>query len=257
MKKIFQVILLALLSLQAYAEDAPDWQSPNASDYENFTVMMVKIEDALKPNATSGDLMAVFVGDELRGVAKPASIVGSESNDASNYVLKVFGNEADGTLLDITLKYYNAQLQKIFTYSCTITFSSDEPIGITEDFIPPFTSGDELEQAMATLVGALAEAEAFYDSIKDERPELTEGLLFAINQAKKVLDDPEATLDDIQFAINLLNVILQQDKDLVTGITVVNADAGVAGKCYDLQGRHVAKPTKGVYIVNGKKVVIK
>lgn len=29
------------------------------------------------------------------------------------------------------------------------------------------------------------------------------------------------------------------------------------GACYDLQGRRVAQPTKGLYIVNGKKVVIK
>ena len=33
----------------------------------------------------------------------------------------------------------------------------------------------------------------------------------------------------------------------------VNADAVV----YDLQGRRVVNPTKGLYIVNGKKVVIK
>ena len=29
------------------------------------------------------------------------------------------------------------------------------------------------------------------------------------------------------------------------------------GPYYDLQGRRVAQPTKGLYIVNGKKVVIK
>ena len=29
------------------------------------------------------------------------------------------------------------------------------------------------------------------------------------------------------------------------------------GEVFDLQGRHVSKPTKGLYIVNGKKVVIK
>jgi hypothetical protein len=31
----------------------------------------------------------------------------------------------------------------------------------------------------------------------------------------------------------------------------------VSGEYYDLQGRRVAQPTKGLYIVNGKKVVIK
>ena len=31
----------------------------------------------------------------------------------------------------------------------------------------------------------------------------------------------------------------------------------VRGDFFDLQGRKVANPTKGLYIVNGKKVVIK
>ena len=43
-----------------------------------------------------------------------------------------------------------------------------------------------------------------------------------------------------------------------TGInSIKSADANTDGKYYDLQGRHVEKPTKGIYIVNGKKVVKK
>lgn len=39
----------------------------------------------------------------------------------------------------------------------------------------------------------------------------------------------------------------------INSVVVIPAD----GKYYDLQGRRVAKPTKGVYIVNGKKVYVK
>ena len=43
-----------------------------------------------------------------------------------------------------------------------------------------------------------------------------------------------------------------------TGINVVKGEGfTVNGEVYDLQGRKVAKPTKGLYIVNGKKVMIK
>lgn len=43
-----------------------------------------------------------------------------------------------------------------------------------------------------------------------------------------------------------------------TGInTVQGAEFKVNGEYYDLQGRRVAQPTKGLYIVNGRKVVIK
>ena len=44
--------------------------------------------------------------------------------------------------------------------------------------------------------------------------------------------------------------------DLVTGIKGVGASES-KGTVYDLQGRQVAQPTKGLYIVDGKKVVIK
>lgn len=42
----------------------------------------------------------------------------------------------------------------------------------------------------------------------------------------------------------------------ITGIDVVKNEV-VKGQLFDLQGRKVANPTKGLYIVNGKKVVIK
>lgn len=44
----------------------------------------------------------------------------------------------------------------------------------------------------------------------------------------------------------------------VSGIGAVNADTHTAAKAiYDLQGRRVTKATKGVYIVDGKKVILK
>jgi hypothetical protein len=44
----------------------------------------------------------------------------------------------------------------------------------------------------------------------------------------------------------------------ITGIENVNAqDSEDDVKTFDLQGRRVATPAKGVYIVNGKKVIMK
>ena len=42
-----------------------------------------------------------------------------------------------------------------------------------------------------------------------------------------------------------------------TGIANVNVNANANSSWYDLSGRRVANPTKGLYIVNGKKVIIK
>ena len=47
------------------------------------------------------------------------------------------------------------------------------------------------------------------------------------------------------------------DDGTVTGIDTVNAAAQNGAAVYDLQGRRVSKATKGVYIINGKKVLVK
>ena len=48
------------------------------------------------------------------------------------------------------------------------------------------------------------------------------------------------------------------DDNETTGIqTVANSQQSAANSYYDLQGRRVAHPTKGLYVVNGKKVIIK
>ena len=160
MKKIFQLFLLAALSLPASAytvtpvteapdwqmdwtfnQSRPDWQAPSATDYSNFTVMFIKLEATLQPYASKDDLMAIFVGDELRGVASPAYVVGNEDTAPNTFVLKAFSNEGNGDVVDLTLKYYNAQLKQIFTCTKIITYDMEEVFGIEEDFIPEFTLG--------------------------------------------------------------------------------------------------------------------
>jgi hypothetical protein len=43
-----------------------------------------------------------------------------------------------------------------------------------------------------------------------------------------------------------------------TGISLTeNSELRTDNAVYDMQGRRVAQPTKGLYIVNGKKVIIK
>jgi hypothetical protein len=45
--------------------------------------------------------------------------------------------------------------------------------------------------------------------------------------------------------------------DETTGIDGVNVDTIEHGDAFDLQGRRISQPTKGLYIMNGKKVIIK
>ena len=45
--------------------------------------------------------------------------------------------------------------------------------------------------------------------------------------------------------------------DEATSIEALATSEQFSDKCFDLQGRRVAQPIKGLYIVNGKKVIIK
>ena len=51
--------------------------------------------------------------------------------------------------------------------------------------------------------------------------------------------------------------IFAGDEQTVTGIKTISGDSVSAGKIYDISGREVANPSRGLYIINGKKVMIK
>ncbi len=146
-----------------------------------------------------------------------------------------------------------------------------------------------------------------FSSSCDSNPEAAATLLDAINAAKTVKDNGDATQEQVEAAIAALSTAINTAKVEVSRITLtipaksymarIDADTLAAGKCwieliptlaaharrlsivhegettgistvkttvdtkdaavYDLQGRRVMQPTKGLFIVNGKKVVIK
>ena len=169
-KKIFSTVLLsAALTLQAAAytvttvseapqwqidwsgnEARPDWQEPDASAYANFAVMIVTIEEALRPYVSEDDLLAIFVGDELRGLASPL-VKGDGTTDATRFLLKGYSNESAGDQVVVTMKYYNAQLKQVFSLSESMTLDEDSDLGIYDDFVPPFTLGSPNYPVTTTL----------------------------------------------------------------------------------------------------------
>lgn len=132
-------------------QQRPDWTQPDASAYENWTIVMVQIEEALQPYVTDDDLMALFVNGELRGMASPAVAKGDSQAGSTKFVMKVYGNESGNETVNMSLKYYNSRLRHMFTLSDNITLSSDETTGTDEDYIPPFTMGSEKYPMMKTV----------------------------------------------------------------------------------------------------------
>ena len=70
----------------------------------------------------------------------------------------------------------------------------------------------------------------------------------AANKAFMILDEAQAT-----FA----NIAIVDYETWVNGISEVSTNKVENNTIYDIQGRIVNNPTKGLYIVNGKKMVIK
>ena len=122
-------------------QERPNWTEPDGTLYENWTILKVQIEEELQPYVSEGDMMALFVNSELRGLASPAVIVGSDQSSYTKYLLKAYGNETGSETVNMSLQYYNQQLNHIFTLSDNISLDSDVSIGIDEDYIPDFTFG--------------------------------------------------------------------------------------------------------------------
>lgn len=132
-------------------QERPNWTQPDASAYENWTVIMVQIEDALQPYVSEDDLMGLFVNDELRGLASPAIAKGDNQTGAARFVMKAYGNESGTETVNMSLRYYCQKLRHMFTLSDDISLNSDETTGTDEDYIPPFTLGSEKYPMMKTV----------------------------------------------------------------------------------------------------------
>ncbi len=129
----------------------PDWQEPNIQEYENWSIMKVQIEDALKPYTSTDDRLALFVAGECRGVQGPAVIVGSTETNTTTYLLKAWGNEDDGQQLVVTIKYYNARLSQVFARTADITYHAGKELGVDTDLIPQFTLGSSKYPVVTTF----------------------------------------------------------------------------------------------------------
>ena len=131
-------------------QERPNWTEPDVSLYENWTILKVQLEPTLQPYASDGDLMALFVNGEIRGLAKPAVSVGG-GTATGKFLMKAYGNESGTETLHMMLQYYSQQLKQIFTLSDNISLDSDETTGIDEAFIPEFTLGSAKYPVVKTV----------------------------------------------------------------------------------------------------------
>ena len=130
----------------------PNWTEPDATQYENWTILMVQVEDELRPYVSEGDMIALSVNGEVRGLARPAISVSDGQLLNGIFLLKAYGNEVESETVNISLQFYNEKLQHLFTLSDYINLDTDVITGVDEDYIPEFTKGSSKYPVVKTLV---------------------------------------------------------------------------------------------------------
>ena len=98
-----------------------------------------------------------------------------------------------------------------------------------------------------------------YAPSADSRYNTLEGLKEAVDEMDAIVARINAGAAE-KGDINALKAALEQTKEiLATGIEFTPALTHREGApaIYDLSGRRVTTPTKGIYIINGKKVLVK
>lgn len=116
------------------------WTAPNPANYSHSATMttLVYFDDNL--NSDANDEVAFFVGNEIRGLASGVMIAGN-----IYYFITIYSNQASESM---TVKYYNANLDMIFTSSIPFLFNSGQTYGnfdtpyelyFYEDNITPIT----------------------------------------------------------------------------------------------------------------------
>ena len=108
-------------------QERPNWTEPDGYLYEVGTILKVQIEETLMPFASSGDLLALFVNGELRGLASPAVKIGTGQTENGKFLMKAYGKEA-GTV-NMSLQYYSQQLKHLFTLTGDINLDAEVSSG--------------------------------------------------------------------------------------------------------------------------------
>lgn len=163
-------------------------------------------------------------------------------------------------LIDAAREAYDALTegqQNLVTNSATLTTA--------ESTYASLKAAADLTAAAYDLNTLIESAQEDYESVPalPKYASIAEQLLDAINTAKGIAENSEATLSELQTAKTNLQTAYDKFNDdmsgTVTNVDKVNTDASESDVWFDLSGRRLqGKPTTpGLYINNGRKVIVK
>ena len=217
--------------------------------------------------ATSG--ASVFVENNYFLKTKKPILASQQGTDAQGSgtfsgedggMIKSYGNYFDKTIFNF--KYYTQNAPASTGYDAYETAARDEQVPATEVTKKggtPYNNFDTDASLMYPYTPAAAAdvpalVTGYYGAGRMNHGDFT--YTFRDNVGNDDTDSAyDATLGNM--LDNYQSSFVGFFGDDITGIsaTLVNSEQRIVNSVFDLQGRKVAQPTKGLYIVNGKKVM--
>ena len=244
-------IVLYSLDGETFAETLPQ-----ATDAGTYTVYY-KVEGDKNHNDFGSETVDVTIAKaDITMTTAPAAVSGLVYSGEAQTLITA-GESSFGTVLysldGETFAETLPQATDAGTYTVYYKVEGDENHNDFESETVSVTIATD----KTALSDAIGDAEEYYESIKDSNPDVAATLLEAINAAKAVKDDGDATQLEIEEATTSLDAAVSAAVNELSGIDSVKAAADKDGNWYDLNGRRVTRPAKGLRIQNGKKIVVK
>ena len=126
---------------------------------------------------------------------------------------------------------------------------------IFDNFQLTYYGADPLAADKAALQALIDECEALQESYYT--PETWSALADALAAAKTALNASDATANSLAAAKDALQAAMDALVLSIDGINSLSATGKQLGTVYNLKGQKVSTPAKRLYIINGKKVVLK
>ena len=104
-------------------DDVPSWSVIESTLYDNSMSLVINAKD-LPATPATGDKIAAFVGESCRGLQTTYTTIGSEQY----YLLSVKGSQDDTSVVQVTLRFYSADRQHIYS-SSPFNFSDNAMMG--------------------------------------------------------------------------------------------------------------------------------
>lgn len=144
-------------------ETVPDWEEPDQNLFEHSMYIVLTLPKNLIPFSTDDDLMAVFINNECRSVAKASPL---DDRSEIYFINKVRGNDTDKEVY-FTLKYYSGGLRQTFVIDGTDQYVPDLILGLDEDYVPNLMAGSTKYPCQMMIDPVLSEKLPFTPSPDD------------------------------------------------------------------------------------------